>query len=156
MVKSKQTYLKRQKEEKKKNKRKEKDEKKENRKDSSNKGKGFDSMIAYVDENGQLSDTPPDPTKRKELKLEEIQLGARPADEADENGNTTGRVYFYNDEKGYGFIRDIQTKESVFFHLSDLVDQVKINDLVSFVKVRGNRSAEAQAITKVVEVQGGV
>ena len=54
MVKSKQTYLKREKEEKKKNKKKEKEEKKEARKTTSNKGKGLDSMIAYVDENGHI------------------------------------------------------------------------------------------------------
>lgn len=75
-MRSKQTGLKREKEKKKLVKRKEKEEKKLERKSQSNKGKGFDAMIAYVDENGQLSDTPPDPLKKKELKPEHIQLGA--------------------------------------------------------------------------------
>lgn len=38
-----------------------KDQKKESRKISNNKGKGFESMIAYADENGQLGPTPPVP-----------------------------------------------------------------------------------------------
>ena len=37
-----------------------KDQKKLERKENNNKGKGFDSMIAYVDENGHLSATPPE------------------------------------------------------------------------------------------------
>lgn len=36
-----------------------KDQKKENRKVSNNKGKGFESMIAYADENGHLGPMPP-------------------------------------------------------------------------------------------------
>ena len=41
-------------------KQKEKAQKKQERKMSNNKGKGFDSMIAYVDQNGNLSDAPPE------------------------------------------------------------------------------------------------
>ena len=41
-------------------KKKQKDQKKEDRKSHNNKGKGFDSMIAYVDQNGHLSATPPE------------------------------------------------------------------------------------------------
>lgn len=41
-------------------KQKTKDQKKEERKLNNNKGKGFESMLAYVDENGQLSSTPPE------------------------------------------------------------------------------------------------
>ena len=37
-----------------------KDQKKEERKLNNNKGKGLDSMIAYVDEYGNLSSTPPE------------------------------------------------------------------------------------------------
>lgn len=37
-----------------------KNQKKLERKENNNKGKGFDSMIAYVDANGNLSSTPPE------------------------------------------------------------------------------------------------
>ena len=65
-MKSKQTYLKREKENIRLNRRKEKEEKRLERKSTSNKGKGFDAMIAYVDENGHLSPTPPEPSKKKD------------------------------------------------------------------------------------------
>jgi len=150
MVKSKQTYLKREKEEKRKNKKKEKEEKKEARKSASNKGKGFDNMIAYVDENGHLSDTPPDLSKRKELKLEDIQLGARkPSEDDDKEEINTGRVSYYNEEKGYGFIKDNRTKESIFFHLNNLDFPVKINDQVSYQKTHTIKGTSAAAVHKI-------
>jgi cold shock CspA family protein len=149
VAKTKQTFNKRDKEIKKKNKRKEKEEKREARKSNSSKGKGFDSMIAYVDENGHLSSTPPDPRLRQELKLEDIQLGARkPTEGEDEDYTDKGRVSYYNEEKGYGFIKDSRTKESVFFHLSEVKTPVKLNDLVSFLKVRGQKGMNATTVTK--------
>lgn len=60
MAKSQQSFMKREKEKKRIQKRNEKEEKKSIRKESSNKGKGIDSMIAYVDEFGRISDTPAD------------------------------------------------------------------------------------------------
>jgi hypothetical protein len=42
-------------------KQKEKDQKKADRKLHNNKGKGFDSMLIYVDENGHFTDTKPEP-----------------------------------------------------------------------------------------------
>ena len=61
MAKSQETYSKKEKESKKLKKRKEKEEKKLERKANNNKGKSFEEMLAYVDENGNLSSTPPDP-----------------------------------------------------------------------------------------------
>ena len=107
MAKSQETYSKKEKESKKLKKRQEKEEKKAERKAGGK--KSFEDMIAYVDENGQLSSTPPDPNKRKVLNLEDIQLGARievapePAEIA-----RKGKITFYNTEKGYGFIKDGQ------------------------------------------------
>lgn len=62
MAKSKETYLKRQKEKKRMERRQEKKERMEQRKENSS-GKAFEDMIAYVDENGNLSETPPETKK---------------------------------------------------------------------------------------------
>ena len=35
----------------------------------------FEDKLMYVDENGNLSDTPPDPSKKKVIKAEDIPLG---------------------------------------------------------------------------------
>jgi hypothetical protein len=73
MAKSKATFNKRDKEKKRLQKREEKQLKKEERKANAGTS-SFESMIAYVDENGQLTSTPPDPTKRVEIDAESIEL----------------------------------------------------------------------------------
>ena len=66
MGKSQETFGKKEKEKKRLKKRKEKLLKKEERKANAAKGNDLDSMIAYTDEYGRISDTPADPIKRKE------------------------------------------------------------------------------------------
>ena len=61
MGKSSETYNKKEKEKKRLKKHQEKKEKAEIRKTSSSKGKGLEGMMAYVDEDGNLTSSPPDP-----------------------------------------------------------------------------------------------
>ena len=68
------TYSKKEREKKKALKRKEKELKREAKKDSESSG-NLEDMMAYVDENGVIRDTPPDPTKKKEVKAKNIELG---------------------------------------------------------------------------------
>ena len=65
MGRSQETFGKKEKEKKKAQKRKLKAAKKEERKANNLKGASLEEMYTYVDENGQLTDTPPDPTKKK-------------------------------------------------------------------------------------------
>ncbi|HZH71026.1 MAG TPA: cold shock domain-containing protein, partial [Mariniphaga sp.] len=58
---------------KKEKKRKEKEKKRLARKEN-NKGSSFDDMIAFVDEHGNITDTPPDPDKKEEVNIEDIQI----------------------------------------------------------------------------------
>ena len=74
MGKSQDTFNKKEKEKKRLKKRQEKQKKKEERKANSTKSNDLDSMIAYTDEYGRISDTPADPVKMKK----EIDSGARP------------------------------------------------------------------------------
>ena len=78
MGRSQETFSKKEKEKKKLQRRKDKEEKKAARKANNNKGKSLEEMIVYVDEFGKFSSTPPDPKSRTEVKLDDIQLGARP------------------------------------------------------------------------------
>ena len=76
MARSQETFNKKDKEKKRLKKRQDKQLRKEERRANSNKGAGLESMLAYVDENGHLTDTPPDTTKKKkEIKAENIELG---------------------------------------------------------------------------------
>ena len=82
-------------------------------------------MIAYVDENGNISETPPDPTKKKEIKAKNIEINVpKREDLPEEEKIRKGVVTFFNDSKGYGFIKDSETQESVFVHANNLIDQI--------------------------------
>ncbi len=122
MSKSQETFSKKEKEKKKLKKRQDKEQKKEERKANSDKGKGIDEMLAYVDADGNITDTPPDPTKKKPvIKTEDIQIGVakqEPIDPADLIRK--GTVTFFNDSKGYGFIKDHESQESIFVHINAL------------------------------------
>jgi cold shock CspA family protein len=131
MTKSKESFTKKEKEKKRLKKKQVKEERKEIRK--ANKGQGIDDMIAYVDENGNISSTPPDPSKKKVINQESIQIGISKRIDTESTDLThKGTVTFFNDSKGYGFIKDEVTHESIFVHLNGLVDTIKDNDRVSF------------------------
>lgn len=106
--------------------------------------KSFDDMIAYMDENGNLSSKPPDPSKRKEIKLEDIQIGVPEyVPPTEEELTRTGKVTFFNNEKGFGFIKDMQTQESVFVHVNNLDSPIQENDRVTFQTEMGQRGPSA-------------
>ncbi|HJS52976.1 MAG TPA: cold shock domain-containing protein [Chitinophagaceae bacterium] len=122
---------------------KEKAEKMQERKENAKKN-SFDDMIAYLDENGNLSSTPPDPRKRVEVKLEDIQIGVPeyvPPTEAELT--RTGKVTFFNTAKGFGFIKDHGSQESIFVHANNLSVPIKENDKVSFQIEPGQRGPMA-------------
>ena len=75
MGKSQETFSKKEKEKNRLKKRQDKAEKMEERKANAKKGKTLEEMMAYIDENGNISSTPPDPRKKKIFKQEEIQVG---------------------------------------------------------------------------------
>lgn len=86
MAKSQATYSKKENEKKRLKKQKDKQEKKEERQANAKKGLALEDMMAYVDENGNISSTPPDPKKKKVINTEDIQIGiSRQEDIIDEN-----------------------------------------------------------------------
>ena len=148
MAKSQETFSKKEKEKKKIAQRKEKEEKKQERKANAVKG-GLDTMMAYVDENGNITDTPPDPTKKLVFNVEDMQLGATKIETVVEEPNRTGTVTFFNDAKGFGFIKDAVNQESLFVHANQLNDQIKENDKVSFNTERGQKGMVAINVSKI-------
>lgn len=147
MARSKQTFNKRENEKKREKKRQEKKEKKENRKANSG-GGGLDSMIAYVDENGMITDVPPSQQrKRNEIDPNSIVLGV--PQKSDEPEYYTGRVSYFNTEKGYGFINELEGKEKYFFHINGLLEQVVEKDKVTFDLEKGQKGLIAVNIKKI-------
>lgn len=144
MAKSTETFNKKEKEKKRLKKQQEKREKAEERRNSSAKGSSLEDMMAYVDENGNITSTPPDPTKKKKINAEDIQIGVSRQEPA-EPGDAVrkGVVTFFNDSKAYGFIRDLQTQESIFVHINGLTEAVKENDKVTFETEMGPKGLNA-------------
>lgn len=133
MGRSQETFSKKEREKKKQKKRKDKEHKKEERKANAQKSSGLDDMIAYVDENGRITSTPPDPKNKQTIRAEDIQISI-PKHEATELNETsrTGKVTFFNESKGYGFIKDTETQQSVFVHINSLQEPIAENDKVTF------------------------
>lgn len=145
MGRSQETFSKKEKEKKKLKKRQDKEQKKEERNATSNKGKGIDEMMAYVDEFGNITDTPPDPTKKKVvIKQEDIRIGVSKQEELDPADLIRkGTITFFNTSKGYGFIKDHDSQESIFVHQNGLESSVKENDKVTFEVEKGPKGLNA-------------
>jgi cold shock CspA family protein len=106
-------------------------------------------MMAYLDENGNLSSTPPDPKKMRIINAEDIQVGVPkhvPGEE--DNPIRTGIISFFNEAKGFGFIKDLQSGESVFVHVNGLTEPVKENNKVSFEVEMGPKGPNAYNVKK--------
>lgn len=101
----------------------------------------LDDMIAYVDENGVISSTPPDPNKKKkEVKLEDIEISiTHDKSELTLDPIRKGKVTFFNEAKGFGFIQDSETKESIFVHVNNVIDQIKKDSIVTFEIEQGKK-----------------
>lgn len=141
------SFNKREKEKKRQQKHEEKERRKEERKANAS-GGGLDSMMAYVDENGMITNTPPDPTKRKEVSLEDIEIGVPRREHEEVNNEHTGRIDFFDTSKGFGFIKEDGTQERYFVHVSGLLDDVTQNDKVIFETERGPRGMNAVRVRK--------
>lgn len=148
MGRSQETTGKKEKTKKKIQKRKDKEEKAEMRKSNSDKGKSLEDMMAYIDENGNISDTPPDPRKKKVINSEDIELGVPKRDDTEMEVMRTGVITYFNDSKGYGFIKDLKTQESVFVHANELSEPVKEKDKVTFEVENGKRGPAAVSVKK--------
>ena len=138
------SFNKRELEKKKEQKRKEKLQRKEERKAAGS--KSFDEMIAYVDEFGVITDTPPDPDKKKiEVDLDTI-LVSTPKKEDVEEIELKGRVDFFNSDKGYGFIKNLSNTDKYFFHVSNAPVNITEGNMVTFELERGDRGMNAVKI----------
>jgi len=132
MAKSQESYNKKEKEKKRLKKRKDKLEKKVERKANSD-GGGLENMMAYVDEFGNITDTPPDPTKKKQkIKAEDIEIGVPKREKKDIDPIKKGKVEFFNDSKGYGFIKEVGTQEKFFVHVNGLLEEIQEGNMVTF------------------------
>lgn len=147
MAKSQQTYNKIEKEKKRLKKREEKKKKKEERKASGDSVSEF----AYVDEFGNLTDTPPDPSQKVEVDAESIEIGIPKKEDSEEENDFSkeGKVSFFDHSKGFGFILDSNSQEKYFVHVTGLIDEIQENDKVNFELEKGPKGMNAVRVKKI-------
>jgi cold shock CspA family protein len=106
-------------------------------------------MYVYVDENGHLTDTPPDPTKKIVVDVESIEIGIPKREEQEaEDPIKSGIIDFFNTSKGFGFIKEVGTGEKYFVHINGMIDELKEGNLVSFELERGPKGLNAVNVRK--------
>ena len=54
-----------------------------------------------------------------------------------------GTVKFFNNSKGFGFIKDSESDNEYFVHVTGLIDEVKENDEVTFDLTEGRKGLNA-------------
>lgn len=144
------SWNKKERENKKKQERKQKEEKRLERKEASAKGKGLDDMLAYIDENGNLTSVPPDPSKKIEFKIEDIETGVPKQRELSaEELIRKGVITYFNDQKGFGFIEDGETGHRIFVHQSAARQVLKEGMQVSFETEKGPKGLTAVNVASV-------
>ncbi|AOW16186.1 DNA-binding protein [Polaribacter vadi] len=150
MAKSQQTFSKSEKEKKRMKKRLDKKKKMEARKADKDENGTSGIQFAYVDHNGNLTDTPPDPELKVEYELEDIQISVtKKEDLPEEDPVRKGKVNFFDTSKGFGFIIDSDNGEKYFTHVSGLIDEIAENDKVSFELEKGMRGMNAVKVKKI-------
>ena len=146
MARSQETSNKKEVRNKKEKKRKEKEKKRLQRKAQTKSGNTLDDMIAYVDEYGKITSTPPEPDKKAKVNIEDIEISTPKRAEGLENTERKGIVTFFNESKGFGFIRDLDNQQSVFVHATNFIDPIQENNKVTFIVEMG---AKGPVATKV-------
>ena len=143
MGRSQDSFNKREREKKRLKKKKEKLEKKEQKKLDNTKTEEF----MYVDKDGNLTSTPPDPAEKLEISIEDIEISIPKKEKSEKTDfRREGRVKFFNNDKGYGFIMDTATSDSFFVHIDELEEPVNTNDAVSFDIGKGPKGPIAIAV----------
>lgn len=146
MARPQETFNKKEKEKLKLKKKQEKQLKKDARKAS---GK-TDDMFVYVDENGHLTSTPPDPSKKIVIEAEDIEIGIPKKEDIEEvPTDRKGTVDYFDTSKGFGFIKEVDSADKYFFHVSSLLDEVKEGNLVTYELEKGPKGMNAVRVKKI-------
>ena len=118
----------------------EKQKRKEERKANAGNG-SFEDMIAYVDENGLITDTPPDMNNKQEINIEDIAVSTLKKEETEETV-LRGRVEYFNEDRGFGFIKDVNS----FFYITSVQNPIVEGNMVTFELERGRKGMNAVRI----------
>ncbi len=139
MAKSQLTFKKKEQAKKKQLKKQDKLERRAQNKLNNDKGKSLEDLFVYVDEHGNLSESPP----LVKFKATDEDL-VRPT--VDEDAYLFGKVSYYNDAGSYGFIRDNVTRETVYFNDTLVGKKLFIDQKVQYRSIRGKKGTQVSEV----------
>lgn len=61
-----------------------------------------------------------------------------------------GTVKFFNEAKGFGFIKPSNSNTDIFVHTSGLIDEIRENDEVEYEEERGKKGMNAVKVTRIM------
>lgn len=129
-------------------KRKEKEKRRQEKKEQGKKDK-FDDMIAWVDEKGQITSSPPDLSSNTEVDPESIEVGVPKKVSSENDKISEGKVISFDESKAYGFIKILSSNNNIFVHINDCKDDIREGDKVQFETERGDRGLKAINVRRV-------
>ena len=122
MAKARETFGKKEKEKKRLKQRQEKQEKMDERKANAKSGKSLEDMMAYIDENGNISSVPPDPSKKKMFRAEDMQISVPKYEPSDEDGVRSGVFAFFNEADDPGHLSVFKSRaDAIYYRHDDLL-----------------------------------
>ena len=66
-----------------------------------------------------------------------------------------GKVKFFNEAKGFGFITptdsNSNSKSDIFVHVSGLIDEIQENDNVTYEEEKGKKGMNAVKVTRIID-----
>ena len=96
-----------------------------------------------MDVNGVIVDERPVPTKAQEIELENIEVSVPRKEVEEEVGDPTGRVDFFDESRGFGFIKEQHSVNKYFFHKSNAEPGIQEDHMVTFRLERGLKGMNA-------------
>lgn len=106
-------------------------------------------MIAYVDEYGNITDTSPDPENKVVINAESIEVSVPKKNKESLPVDFTGKVDFFDDKKGFGFIIEQDSQQKYFVHANGLLESIAAGDLVTFGLERGFKGMNCIHVKKI-------
>ena len=61
----------------------------------------------------------------------------------------TGKVKFFNESKGFGFIQSEGSDQDIFVHISDTLEYIEKDDEVTFEVSEGKRGPQATDVRRI-------
>lgn len=148
MARSQETFSKKEREKKRQKRKQDKLKKREEKRENTEKT-SLEDMIVYVDQFGNLTDVAPEDQNRKKIDASKIPVSVPKKGEVEDESLKKGKLDYFNNDKGFGFIKELGTQEKFFVHIKGMIDsEIKEGNLVTFEVEQGLKGLNAVRVQK--------